>query len=187
MVREGWKLNKNQEIWKKNTLAASGVEMEGLLSFVVLEASVISTEIGPFWGSVDEGLVGADLNAWDSSSVPRADWDAMADNCEERNRIRNWISFWEEDELFYLSSWWSCSTKSFPSNGFLGCPLGYLAFWRLICYNCRSSLGFHQPLQYRCSWSQSWNWTWRIILYGMPFSVHNWGIEFSILQGCPIR
>jgi len=33
---------------------------------------------------VDEGLVDADLNAWDTSSAPRADWDTMVDNCEER-------------------------------------------------------------------------------------------------------
>ena len=49
-----------------------------------MEASVISTEIGSFWGSADEGSVGAESNAWDSSSAPRADWDTMFDNCEER-------------------------------------------------------------------------------------------------------
>ena len=53
---------KNQEFWG-DTLAASGGEMEGLSSSPVLEASVVSTEIGSFWGSADEGLVGADLNA----------------------------------------------------------------------------------------------------------------------------
>jgi hypothetical protein len=47
--------------------------MEGLSSFAVLEASVVSTEISSFWGSADEGLVGADLNAWDNSLVPRVD------------------------------------------------------------------------------------------------------------------
>ena len=57
--------------------------MEGFSSSVVLEASVGSTEIGSFWGLADEGLVDADLNAWDNSSAPRADWDAMVDNCEE--------------------------------------------------------------------------------------------------------
>ena len=70
-------------------MAASRGEMEGLSSFAVLEASVVSTEIGSFLGSTDEGLVGADLNAWDNSLAPRADWDVMADNCEERIRIRN--------------------------------------------------------------------------------------------------
>ena len=133
---------KNQEFWG-NTLAASGGEMEVLSSSAILEASVVSTEIDYFWGSADEGLVGADLNAWDNSSIPRTDWDAMVDNCEERIRIKNWISFWEEGELFYLSSWWSRSAKSFPSNGFLGYSLGYVAFWRLICYNCRGNLGFY--------------------------------------------
>ena len=34
--------------------------------------------------SVGEGLVDADLNAWDNSSAPRADWDTMVDNYEER-------------------------------------------------------------------------------------------------------
>ena len=47
-----------------------------------MEASVISTEISSFWGSVDEGLVGAESNAWDSSPAPRAGWDAMLDNYE---------------------------------------------------------------------------------------------------------
>ena len=49
--------------FEKNTLAALGGEMEGLTSSAVLEASVVSTEIGSFWESADEGLVDADLNA----------------------------------------------------------------------------------------------------------------------------
>jgi len=57
--------------------------VEAFSSSVVLEASVGSTEIGSFWGSTDEGLVDADLNAWDNSSAPRADWDGMFDNYEE--------------------------------------------------------------------------------------------------------
>jgi len=57
--------------------------MEGLSSSTVLEVSVGSTKIGSFWGSDDEGLVDAESNAWDNSSVPRADWDAMVDNYEE--------------------------------------------------------------------------------------------------------
>ena len=65
-------------------MATSGIEVEGLSSSVVLEASVGSTKIGSSWGSADEGLVDAELNAWDNSSTPRADWDAMVDNCEER-------------------------------------------------------------------------------------------------------
>ena len=73
----------NQEV-KENALASSGGEMEGLTSSIVLEASVISTKIGSFWGSADEGSVGAKSNAWDNSSAPRADWDAMFDNYEER-------------------------------------------------------------------------------------------------------
>ena len=47
-----------------------------------MEASIISTEIGSSWGSADEGSVGAKPNTWDSSSIPRADWDAMLDNHE---------------------------------------------------------------------------------------------------------
>ena len=65
-------------------MATSGSEVEGFSSSAVLEASIGSTKIGSFWGSADEGLVDADLNAWDNSSTPRADWDAMVDNCEER-------------------------------------------------------------------------------------------------------
>ena len=57
--------------------------MEGLSSSTILGASIGSTEIGSFWGSADEGLVGAESNAWDSSSAPRADWDVIIDNYEE--------------------------------------------------------------------------------------------------------
>ena len=45
-------------------------------------ASVIATEIGSLWESADEGSVGAEPNAWDGSSAPRADWDTMLDNYE---------------------------------------------------------------------------------------------------------
>ena len=65
-------------------MATLGGEMEELTSPAVLEASVISTEIGSFWGSADEGSIGAESSAWDNSSAPRTDWDAMVDNCEER-------------------------------------------------------------------------------------------------------
>ena len=58
--------------------------MEGLTSSAVLEASVVSTNVGSSWGSADEGLVDAESNAWDNSSTPRVNWDAMVDSCEER-------------------------------------------------------------------------------------------------------
>ena len=53
--------------------------MEGLTFSAILEASVISTKIDSFW----QYRVGAESNAQDSSFAPRADWDAMFDNCEE--------------------------------------------------------------------------------------------------------
>ena len=81
MKGENWIKIKN---FKRNTLATLGGEMEGLTSFAALDTSVVSTKIGSFWGSADEGSVDADLNARDSSSAPRADWDAMVDNYEER-------------------------------------------------------------------------------------------------------
>jgi len=65
-------------------LATLGIEVEGFSSSAVLEALVGSNEIGSSWGSTDKGLVDAELNAWDNSSTPRADWDAMVDNYEER-------------------------------------------------------------------------------------------------------
>ena len=58
--------------------------MEGLTSSVVLEASIVSTKISSSWGLADEGLVDAESNAWDNSSAPRIDWDAMVDSYEER-------------------------------------------------------------------------------------------------------
>ena len=58
--------------------------MEGLTFSTVLEASVVSTKISSSWGSTDEGLVDAELNAQDNSSTPRTNWDAMVDNYEER-------------------------------------------------------------------------------------------------------
>ena len=66
-------------------------KIEGLTSSAVLEASVVSTKIGSSRGSVDEGLVDAELNAWDNSSAPRTDWDAMVDNCEEGGQKLNII------------------------------------------------------------------------------------------------
>ena len=62
-------------------MAASGGEVEGFST--VLEALVVSIVIGSFGRSADEGLVGADPNAWDNSSAPRAGWDTMVDNCKE--------------------------------------------------------------------------------------------------------
>ena len=58
--------------------------MEELTSSAILEASIVSTKVGSSWGSADEGLVNAESNAWDNSSAPRVDWDAMVDSCEER-------------------------------------------------------------------------------------------------------
>ena len=65
-------------------MATSGIEVEGSSSFAILGASVGLTEIGSSWGTADEGLINAELNAWDNSSAPRTDWDAMVDNCEKR-------------------------------------------------------------------------------------------------------
>ena len=42
---------------------SSGSEVEGFSSSAVLEASIGSIGIGFFWGSADEGLIGANLNA----------------------------------------------------------------------------------------------------------------------------
>ena len=68
-------------------MAASEGEVEGFST--ILEASVVSIVIGSFGRSADEGLVGADPNAWDNSSAPRADWEAIVDNYEKRIRIRS--------------------------------------------------------------------------------------------------
>jgi len=65
-------------------LATSRIEVKGFSSSVVLEASVGSTEIGSCWESANGHLIDAELNAWDNSSAPRTNWDAMVDNCEER-------------------------------------------------------------------------------------------------------
>ena len=65
-------------------MAAPGIEVEGSSSSAILQASVGSTKISASQGSANEGLVDVELNAWDNSSAPRTDWDAMVDNCEER-------------------------------------------------------------------------------------------------------
>ena len=63
--------------------------MEGLTFSVVLEAFVVSTKIGSSRGSADEGLIDAELNAWDNSSAPKTDWDAMVDNSEKGDQKLN--------------------------------------------------------------------------------------------------
>ena len=73
--------------------------MERFSSSTVLEALVGSTEIGSSWGSADEGSVDAELNAWDNSSTPRTDWDAMIDNCEERELE---VEYHFEEKMNYL-------------------------------------------------------------------------------------
>ena len=73
--------------------------MGGLTSSTIFEASVVSTKIVSSWGSVDEGLVDAESNAWDNSSSPRTDWDAMVDNCEGRGSA---IECHFEKEMNYL-------------------------------------------------------------------------------------
>ena len=65
-------------------MVASVIEVKGSSSSAILRAPVGLIEIGSSWGSTDKGLVDAELNAWDNSSTPRADWDAMVDNYEER-------------------------------------------------------------------------------------------------------
>ena len=65
--------------------------MEGSSSSTILRAQVGSTEIGSSWGLADEDLVDAELNAWDNSTAPRTDWDAMVDNYEERDQKLNII------------------------------------------------------------------------------------------------
>ena len=46
-----------------------------------MKASIASTEIGFSW---DEGSVGGGSSAWDRCPMPKADWDAMLDNYEEK-------------------------------------------------------------------------------------------------------
>ena len=53
-------------------MAASGGEVEGFSFSTILEASAVLIVIGSFGRSADEGLVGADPNAWDNSLAPRA-------------------------------------------------------------------------------------------------------------------
>ena len=65
-------------------MVTSRIEVEGSSSSAILRTSVGSTKIGSPWGATDEGLVDAELNAWDNSSTPRTDWDAMVDNYEGR-------------------------------------------------------------------------------------------------------
>ena len=167
-------------IFEKILQQASRIKWKKLTFSVVVGASVIAIEIGSLWESADEGSVGAKSNAWDSSSAPRADWDAMVDNCEKGDQKLN-ISLrgiW----IVYLSSWWSRSTKSFPTNDFLGCPLDCFALWRLVCHDHGDGMSFHQFLQWRCGQSYSWDWAWWLIIYRMPLPIQAWRIEFSVLK-----
>ena len=48
---------------------------------VIMGVSVILAKIGSIRGSANEGSVGAELNAWDSSLAPKVDCDTMLDSC----------------------------------------------------------------------------------------------------------
>ena len=160
---------------------ASRIKWKRLTFFVVVEALVIATGIGSLWESTDEGSDGARPSAWDSNSALRADWDVMLDNCKKGDQKLN-ISL-ERVWIVYLSSWWSRSTKSFPSNGFLSCPLDRLVLWRFVCHNHGGNMSFHQFLQWRCDRPYSWDWAWWLIIYRMPFPIQTWRIELSIMKG----
>ena len=69
-VKDGDRVN--QKV-KENALTSTRIK---LIFSVVMEASVISTEIGSFRGSVDGGSIDAESN------TPRAGWDTMLDNCK---------------------------------------------------------------------------------------------------------
>ena len=73
--------------------------------------------------------------------------------------------------------------ESFPSKGFLGCPLDRLALWRLIRHDRGGSMSFHQFLQWRCGRSYFWNWAWWLIIYRTLLPIQAWRIEFSVLKG----
>ena len=70
----------NQEVKENTPTKYQGWK---LTFFAVEEVSIISTEIDSFCGTTDGGSVGVESSAWDSSSAPKADWDAMLDNCEK--------------------------------------------------------------------------------------------------------
>ena len=130
----------------------------------IVKALVVSTEIGFSW---DEGSVGGGSSAWDVCPTPKADWDAMLDNCEE-NGIRKLNISLRKVWIVHLSSWWSCPMESFSSSGFLSYPWNHFALWRLTCHDHGSSMGSHQLLQRRCGWSHPWNWAWRLVIYRTP-------------------
>ena len=151
----------------KLSKSRSWVSRIELMFFAVMEVSVVLIEIGSFRGSAVGGSTSAESNAWDSSSAPRAGWDAMLDSWE-RTKLVIESSFLRRRWTVYLSSWRSCSTKSFPSGSFLGCPWNRLALWVLACHDRGSSMGSHQFLQGRCGWSHPWNWAWRLVIYRTP-------------------
>ena len=180
MIREGWKLNKNQEFWEKCLGSIRGWNERTHIfccprsigcfnrNWLLLRVS----RCGFSWCWIKR--LGQHFRT--QSRLRYNGWLLW------KNMIRSWISVWEEEELFYLGSWWSRSTKSFPSNSLLGCPLNRLVFWRMIRYNCRDSLGLHQFLQCGCGWSNSWGWTWWLIIYRMSLPVQAWGIKFGVLK-----
>ena len=84
--------------------------------------------------------------------------------------------------IVYLSSWWPRFVESLPTSGFLGCPLSYLALWRLIRHDNRGSLSFHQFFQWRRSRSHSWNRARVLVIYRTPLPIQSQRIKFNILK-----
>jgi len=85
--------------------------------------------------------------------------------------------------IVHLSSWWSCPMESFSSSGFLSCPWNHFALRRWTCHDHGSSMGSHQLLQRRCSWSHPYNWARRLVIYRTPSPILAWRIKFNILKG----
>ena len=88
-------------------MVVAGGEVERFSSSIVWDlsgTSIVLIVIGCLGGLANERLADADLSAWDNSSAPKANWDAIVDGCKKGIELEVKYHLKREDKLIYLSN-----------------------------------------------------------------------------------
>ena len=137
MIREGWKLNKRNFL-REIPWQHQGVKWKDSRLLLSWKHRLFQPKSAPF---EDRPMKVQLMLTWmPGTTVPHPEPIGMQWLITVRKEDQKLNIILRKKQIVYISNWWSRSAESFPSNGFLGCPLGCLMFWGLICYDCRGSL-----------------------------------------------